>query len=92
MAGFIFVSYQMKDKEALQNYASQVPETLKKFEGKMLIKGKKKALSGNKESTMQAVLSFPSSQQAKDWYHSEEYGQLIPLREEAMTAEFHLVC
>lgn len=88
---YIIVGFNPTNQEKLQEYAAQVPETLARFGGEVLAKGPAQQLHGESEHQVQVVLSFPSRQQAHDWYHSDDYQALIPTRDAAMDADFKLV-
>lgn len=75
---------QVKNPEKLKEYISQVPATMKPFGAKMLARGKKqKVLNGDCAHQMQATFEFPSAEAIENWYASDAYQALIPIREEA---------
>ncbi|MFT7179032.1 MAG: hypothetical protein ACI84B_001257, partial [Oceanospirillaceae bacterium] len=54
-------------------------------------KGKPTQLHGNNAFAITAVIKFPDNESAKNWYKSNEYQQIIPLRSEAMDCHFQLI-
>jgi uncharacterized protein (DUF1330 family) len=40
---------------------------------------------------MKAVIEFPDKESAINWYNSAAYQAIIPLREQGMHSQFHLV-
>ena len=75
---------QVKNPEKLKEYISQVPATMKPFGAKMLARGKKqKVLNGDCAHQMQATFEFQSADAIENWYASDAYQALIPIREEA---------
>lgn len=92
MPAYIVVGLTIKNAEKLTQYAAEVPLTLIKYQGEFIFKGPViEHLSSAFEFEHQAVLSFPSKELAHDWYHSEEYQSLIPLRDEALNSQFQLI-
>lgn len=88
---YIIVGFNPTNQDKLQEYAAQVPATLASFSGEVLAKGPAQQLHGEGDHQVQVVLSFPSRQQAHDWYYSDDYQALIPTRDAAMDADFKLV-
>ena len=91
MSAYIIVALDPTNSDKLEQYSAAVPATLAKFQGELLAKGPAEVLSGDEGRKVQVILSFPSRQQAYDWYHSEEYQALIPIRDAAMDADFKLI-
>ncbi len=78
------VTIQVKNSEKLKEYVSQVPMTMKPFGAKMLVRGKvQKILSGTYHHQIEAVFEFPSVAAIENWYASDAYQALIPIRDEA---------
>ncbi|WP_343229204.1 DUF1330 domain-containing protein [Psychrobium sp. MM17-31] len=64
--------------------------TVLKYHGKFIAKGNADSLRGKQPFANKAVIEFPTEQHARDWYNSEEYQALIPLRSQALDCQFHL--
>ena len=83
MSALLTVTVAIKDPERLQEYISQVPATMAPFDAKMLSRGKlKKMLDGERSHQVEAVFEFPSAEAIENWYASDAYQALIPLRNE----------
>lgn len=91
MAAYIIVGLSPKDAEKLQQYGANVPSTLAKFSGEVLIKGQVEQLHGEFDHKIQVILEFPSRDHAYNWYHSEEYQALISTRDQGMDSQFQLI-
>ena len=91
MTAYITVALSPKDAEKLQYYSANVPSTLAKYSGEVLVKGNVESLHGDFEHKVQVILKFPSRDDAYNWYHSAEYQALIPTRDLAMNAQFQLI-
>ena len=78
------VTIQVKNPERLKEYVSQVPATMKPFGAKMLARGKVQTiLNGEFQHQIEAVFEFPSKEAIENWFASDAYQALIPIREEA---------
>ncbi len=86
MATLVSGTVQVKDPAKLSVYVSKVGATLVPYGGKMLARGKVvKKFSGDVKHQIEAILEFPSPEEATGWYESEAYQALIPNRDEAAT-------
>lgn len=91
MATYIIVSLTPLDAEKLNEYSKKAAETLRSFGGEIIARGPVEPLHGPTAFKSKGVMRFPTEAQAQDWYKSDAYQALIPLRTEAMEAEFHLI-
>jgi uncharacterized protein (DUF1330 family) len=92
MTVYIVVGFSVKDPQKLQQYSSAVPATLLNYNGEFVFKGSVvERLAGDFAFDYQAVIGFPSPEEALSWYDSEEYQSLIAVREEALDAQFQLI-
>lgn len=91
MATYIIVSLTPRDANKLAEYSELAAETLKPFGGEIVARGRVDPLHGAAAFEAKGVIQFPSEAQAQDWYQSDAYQALIPLRTKAMDAEFHLI-
>lgn len=91
MKTLIIVDLTPVNKTLLTEYSALAAETLKLFNGEFIAKGATESLHGEVTHPMKAVIEFPDKKSATDWYNSAEYQAIIPLREEGMKSQFHLV-
>lgn len=83
MAAFFIATLSIKNPEKFQEYAQKVPATLASFGGEFLTKGKVgEALSGSADHQAAAIVKFPDLQSVSDWYKSDAYQAIIPVRDE----------
>ena len=86
MSALLSVTIQVKDPDRLKEYIAQVPATMAPFDAKMLSRGKLgKTLNGTLTHQIEAVFEFPSEDALNNWYNSDAYQALIPLRNEVCT-------
>ena len=88
MAAYVVVLATPKDEDKLQEYGGKARQTLASFGGEVAAGGQCETLYGENSHGRIVVLQFPDAATAKNWYHSEDYQALIPLRKEAMDAVF----
>ena len=90
MKSYVIVNANVVNPEKLAQYGAQAAPTVAKYQGKFIAKGESQSLHGDQAFASKAIIEFPSQQHAVDWYNSEEYQALIPLRSQALDCEFHL--
>lgn len=69
-----------------------MPKTLTKYGGRYIVRGGKfEIVEGNWQPTRMVMLEFPSMEQAKLWYHYEEYKEMKAARFKVATTDIVLV-
>lgn len=91
MTSLVIVDLTPIDKTQLTEYSALAADTLKPFNGRFIAKGEIETLHGDTVHPMKAVIEFPDKESAKNWYNSDAYQAIIPLREKGMKCQFHLV-
>lgn len=83
MPTYLSAIVTVKNPEKLKSYISQVPATMAPFGAKLVCRGKvAKSLSGEGKHQIEAVFEFESAEVIEQWYQSDAYKALIPVREE----------
>ena len=81
MSGFVIANIDVKDSEAYKEYVGKVVPTVKKFGGEYLVRaGEYKVMEGQWKNPRTVVIKFPSYEKALEWYDSEEYKPVKPIR------------
>ena len=81
MPAYFIVDVNVQDPAGFEEYRKRVPATVEKYGGKFLVRGGKfEKLEGSWQPTRVVLLEFPSLEQAKRWYDSEEYREPKALR------------
>ncbi len=92
MAAYLIVDIDIQDAAGFEEYRKVVPGTIEKYGGKYLVRGGRfETLEGDWHPKRLVVLEFPSSDQAKRWYDSEEYRGPKALRLRTSQAKLILV-
>jgi uncharacterized protein (DUF1330 family) len=77
MPAYFIVDIDVTDPTALEEYRKAVPATVEKYGGKFLVRGgRMEVVEGSWRPKRVVVTEFPSLEQAKRWYDSEEYRAL----------------
>ncbi len=92
MAAYLIANVSVKDPVAYQEYLKVVPGTIAKYGGKYLARGgKHETLEGDWKPTRLVILEFPSLEQLKRWYESEDYRPVKAIRLKHAIADLVLV-
>jgi uncharacterized protein (DUF1330 family) len=91
MGALIIVDLTPTDQEKLTAYSTQAAQTLLPYGGEFLAKGYIEALHGDAVFSTKVVIAFPDRDSAVNWYASKAYQEIIPLRDQGMISQFHIV-
>jgi uncharacterized protein (DUF1330 family) len=92
MAAYVIVDLTVTDVPLMEEYRKRVPATLAAHGGKFLVRGgAHETIEGDWKPNRIVVLEFPSLEQAKRWYHSEEYREPLAMRLRAGRANLIMV-
>lgn len=84
MSAFAIALVSIKNPEKFQEYAKAAGPTFAAFNAKHITKGKNAGtLCGASSHQMAAIFEFPDVESAQNWYNSDAYQAIIPLRDEA---------
>jgi uncharacterized protein (DUF1330 family) len=87
MTGYIIAQIEVTDPDKYKIYANKALPTIEAFGGEILVGGGEMAvLEGNWSKPGCVVLKFPTLEKAMAWYESEDYKQLLDLRQSASNA------
>ena len=92
MPAYILARIDVQDGDAYQEYMKHSPRIINKFGGRFLIRGGETVhLEGSEETHRIVLIEFPSMDQAKAFYASDEYSLARKLREGAGSANITAV-
>ena len=84
MASYLVGHITVKDEELWQHYVEGVKDSLSAFESKVIFRGKLvSTLAGSHEHDRVVVIEFANYETLTDWFNSDKYQSLIPLRDRA---------
>jgi uncharacterized protein (DUF1330 family) len=84
MAAYLVGHITVKDDELWQQYVAGVAESIAPFDSKIVFRGQlDKILAGQHEHNLVVVIEFPDQSILDQWFNSEKYQSLIPLRDKA---------
>ena len=81
--GYVIAHVKVTDETAFEKYRLQVPSVTESFGGQYLARGgKQESLEGDGIlGNRTVIIKFGSYKKAIEWYHSNEYTQLVKLRQ-----------
>jgi uncharacterized protein (DUF1330 family) len=91
MPAYVVANVRVEDPQRYQDYVARVPATVERYGGRFLVRaGRAEPLEGSVEPARFVILEFPTYEQAKAWYESEEYRPLLELRQATSTGDLIL--
>lgn len=92
MSGYVIIELEVFNKETLEEYKKRAPDTVKAFNGKLIVRGGQKiALEGDWNPERLIIIQFPSFEIAKAWYDSEMYKDASVYRNKAAKTRMIIV-
>jgi uncharacterized protein (DUF1330 family) len=92
MPAYFIVDNEVIDSAGFEEYRKQVPATVERYGGRFLVRGGQiHTLEGDWKPRRIVVTEFPSIEQARRWYDSEEYRALKALRSRTASGSVVLV-
>lgn len=90
--GYVVVNVHVKDTEHYPEYARLAFDTVTKFGGRYLVRGSKpEILEGAPKLERFVIVEFPSIEQARRWYDSDEYRPVRALRHKWADTDLFLI-
>ena len=81
MSGYVIVNIDVKNTEAYKEYTDKVKPIVEKFDGEYLVRaGEYKVIDGEWKYPRTVIIKFPTYEKALEWYNSEEYQPVKPIR------------
>ena len=81
MSGYVISNIDVKNPEAYKEYIDKVKPIVEKFGGEYLVRaGEYKVIDGEWKYPRTVIIKFSSYEKALEWYNSEEYQPVKPIR------------
>ena len=82
MPAYLVAWLTVNDSESMIEYREKAPDLVRKYGGKYLFTGPgAEALEGDWKAHGMAMIEFPTYEDAKRWYESDEYAPLRAARQ-----------
>ncbi len=91
MAAYVVAQMLVHDLEKYLVYASQVGATIGNHGGKILTASEAEVREGSPPFTRTVIGEFPTLEAGREWYESDEYQAILPLRLESTTGTLFFV-
>lgn len=92
MSAYIVAHVRIDDWDAYREYMRHTPRVIQRFGGRFIVRGgTMETLEGPEEMLRLVVIEFPSMENARGFYRSDEYAKIKTLRDGAGFAKFVLV-
>jgi uncharacterized protein (DUF1330 family) len=92
MPAYIVGDITVTDPDRYKDYTAHTESSLEPFGGHFIVRGgASDVLEGDWQPGRLVVIEFPSAQAARDWYASDRYREILPIRQEASTGSLVLV-
>jgi uncharacterized protein (DUF1330 family) len=92
MPAYFIVDNEVTDSAGFEEYRQRVPATVEQYGGRFLVRGGHiQTLEGDWKPKRIVVTQFPSIEQARRWYDSEEYRALKAIRSRSARGSVVLV-
>ena len=89
MAAYLIVEVtDISDPESVGQYAEQVVPVVERYGGRYIARGPAQVLEGEHQSQVVVIVEFPSMEQLRAMYDSDEYAPLKTLRQRGSTCNF----
>ena len=81
MSAYVIVDIKVNDAQKYENYKNLVPQTLRAYGGKFLVRGGEfEVLEGDWQPNRIVILEFDNVKSARAWHDSPEYKEALALR------------
>ncbi len=92
MPAYVVTQIDVQDKERYEQYKLLSPPSIKAFGGRFIVRGAPtETLEGTWSPKRFVIVEFPSLEQAKAWWGSEEYAEGKKLRQATAHTEMIVV-
>ncbi len=88
---FVIADVEVTDPTAFAAYVAKVPDTLKPYNGRIIVRGRPFPKEGEAPRGSIVVIAFESLADAEKWYATPPYSSLIPERQKAAKTQLYVV-
>jgi len=92
MPAYVVIDITVNDPHTYERYKLLAPPSIAAYHGKYLVRGgRTEILEGEWQPSRLVILEFPTLQEAKAWWDSEEYSAAKALRQACTGTEMLLI-
>ena len=92
MPAYVIAHIDVKDPVRYQDYIKMSPVSIAQYGGRFIARGgKTDVLEGDWHPKRLVLLEFPSAEQARRWWESEEYAPAKALRQATSVGELVII-
>ena len=91
MSAYLVIEATVRDREALDRYASQAIPMIRQFGGEVIVLAPWELLFGEPAYDNGMIVRFPDNDTALAWYNSPAYQAHLDIRAAAFDCRFRLV-
>ena len=92
MVAYVIGEIDVRDAETYGSYAKESPKAVKKFGGRFIARGgRTHSLEGEGPPSRVVIVEFDTVADAKAFYNSKEYQDIVPLRQAASAGRLFVV-
>ena len=89
---YMLAKLTITDQQTYGNYRAGFASVFQRYGGEILAaSGEPTVLEGEWEATITVLIRFDSRDEALGWYNSDDYQELVRIRQSASTGEFILI-
>jgi uncharacterized protein (DUF1330 family) len=88
---FVIADVEVTDQTAFSAYVAKVPDTLKSYNGRIIVRSKPFPKEGAAPQGNIVVIAFDGLADAEKWYATPPYSLLIPERQKAAKTQLYIV-
>lgn len=83
MSAYVVGTAKIKNPEKFAEYGEKFGPTIGPFGGQPVLRGQvQELLDGSAENNVIGAVKFPTIEDAKNWYGSDAYQSIVPIRDE----------
>lgn len=91
MTAYVISHVRPRPGRALDEYRRLAAQSIARHGGTYVVRGGETELLEGEWAGSVVIASFPSAQQARDWYASDDYAAALAFRDEALDRDLILV-
>lgn len=92
MSAYVVVQIDVQDPETYESYKELAPPSIERYGGRYVVRGAAtETLEGSWSPRRFVMLEFPTADDARAWWASEEYAEVKAMRQRSASTEMLLV-